>query len=269
VQVSTLSTLAKLDAQQILAQLGHPDWLTEVEVVNQCGSTNTELAQYPPPPARHLHVLAARHQHSGRGRRGRRWHSGGEASLTFSCAWSWSDDHIVSPTTLPLVIGLAVTQALNALGFPAQLKWPNDILLDGRKLAGVLVELHNHQKGKVAIIGCGLNLSEAPTTPDGSLKATSLDQQGVALPDTNLLLACILTHIHQTLTILHTQGFDCLREEWQQHDAYAGKAVVICDENAVTQGICCGIDPAGALQLRTPEGMQRILSGDVSLRRAR
>ena len=266
--MSTTSSLAKLDAQSILAQLGHPEWLTEVNVIDHCGSTNTEMAQCAPPPIGCLDVLVARHQHAGRGRRGRHWHSDGKASLTFSCTWSWSDGDIASPTTLPLVIGLAVTQAIKAFGFPAQLKWPNDVLLNGRKLAGILVELHSHWEGKMAVIGCGLNLSDAPATSDESLDAASLDEQGVELPEINRLFACILTYIHQNLTILRTQGFNSLREQWQQHDAFAGKAVVICDENAATPGICCGIDPTGALQLRTPEGMRRILSGDVSVRSA-
>src|SRR5512138_1554975 len=131
----------------------------ELRRVARCGSTNSVLLAEPDLPRPVL--LIAGQQTAGRGRRGRRWHSEPGAGLTFSLAVALRRP-LRELAALPLVAGVAVARALHALGVvKAALKWPNDIVVDGAKLGGILVETRSLNGGIKAVIGVGLNLRGA------------------------------------------------------------------------------------------------------------
>ena len=109
----------------------------DVRVIEECGSTNTELVETPPDALGRMQVLVCERQTGGRGRRGRSWYPRGGESLTFSCRWTFEPGPHV-PAGLSLVAGLAVARTLEGLGADGvQPKWPNDVLVHGRKLSGI------------------------------------------------------------------------------------------------------------------------------------
>lgn len=236
--------------------------------VASCESTNSELMAAPPEDDGRVHVLVADEQTAGRGRRGRQWQSWSGGSLTFSTLWRFAPGAPV-PAGLSLVAGLALTRALDKLGLEGvQLKWPNDVLIHGNKLAGILVELlPGRGRTPAAVIGIGLNLH----IPDG---VDIPDQQGVTdlhreigvYPRREALLAVILRELHGLLELYASAGFIALRGAWQQRNAFADLPVRVFGEGDEIIGTCAGVDEDGALLIRTDTGLIRILSGEVSLR---
>ncbi len=251
---------ARLSIASIAAALGPLSSRFDVDVVTECASTNTLLlarAEASPSGA----VLVAERQTAGRGRMGRQWHAAPEASLTFSLLYKLPRG--VAPSGLSLAVGVAVAEALRAIGVAGvALKWPNDILRAGRKLGGVLIEL----TGSAAVIGIGLNLRLPVDLPeDVKSVAAALD---LAI-DRNELLARLLISLHGVLEAFGAGGFAALRDRWLALNAYAGARVRVISEFSVpVEGICMGVDVDGALMLETAVCVQRIISGDVSLRPA-
>ena len=249
----------RLSVASIAAALGPLAARFDVDVVDACDSTNTLLLDRAGQGAPSGTVVAARRQSAGRGRMGRNWVSDPSASLTFSLLWRLPAG--ASPGGLSLAVGVAVAEALRRQGIEGvALKWPNDILRQGKKLGGILVEL----AGSTAVIGIGLNLR----LPDGlppevSRGATAIDCD----LDRNELLAALLASLHGVLEQFGIGGFAALRDRWQTLNAYAELPVRVIAEFAVpVEGICMGVDVDGALLLETAVCVQRILSGDVSLR---
>jgi BirA family transcriptional regulator, biotin operon repressor / biotin---[acetyl-CoA-carboxylase] ligase len=244
----------------IAAALGSLASRFDVDVVAECASTNTLLmarADSLPSGA----VVAAERQTAGRGRMGRIWHAAPDDSLTFSLLWRLPRG--VSPSGLSLAVGVGVAEALRELGAAdVTLKWPNDILRDGKKLGGILIELASTS----AIIGIGLNLLLPADLPeDVKRNAAPL---GVDV-DRNDLLARLLASLHGVLESFNRGGFAALRERWLALNAYADAPVRILSEFAATlEGRCAGVDADGALLLQTACGVRRVISGDVSLRAA-
>lgn len=251
---------APLSVAAIATALGPLASRFDVDVVAECASTNTLLlarAEGAPSGA----VLVAERQTAGRGRMGRPWHAEPAASLTFSLLYKLPRGTM--PGGLSLAVGVAIAEALRELGVEGiALKWPNDILRNGRKLAGVLIEL----TGSSAVIGIGLNLRLPADLPDDvRANAAALDMD----IDRNRLLARLLASLHDVLETFGSGGFAALRDRWSALNAYAGVPVRVISEFAVpVEGICMGVDVDGALLLETSVCVQRILSGDVSLRRA-
>src|SRR5690606_35434166 len=137
-------------------------------------------------------------------------------------------------------------EAMEALGAGGvALKWPNDVLCDGKKLAGILVELvSGQQRTKRAIIGIGLNLRAAPTElPAG---ATALHEHVDVLPADEEVLAMVLKHLRARLTDFSAGGFAAVHSAWQSRDAFSGQAVRICSASGETSGICGGVAADGA-----------------------
>ena len=239
------------------------DWRAE------CASTNSVLMETTPADDGRVHVVVAERQTAGRGRRGRQWLSWDGASLTFSTLWRFAPGAPV-PAGLSLVAGVAVARALEQLGVQGvQLKWPNDVLVHGNKLAGILVELlPGRGRTPAAVIGIGINV-------DLPAHAEVPDQAGVtdlarALqappPARSLVLASVLVELQRLLETYAAAGFAALRGAWQQRNAFADLPVRICSDTDTLEGICSGVDDDGALLLRTEAGTRRVLVGDVSLR---
>lgn len=236
------------------------------EVVESTGSTNADLRGRLSGLS-HPWLLAAERQTDGRGRAGRRWVDAEGDSLSFSLAWHFGGD-TGQLSGLSLVVGVLVAETLRARGWEAGLKWPNDILLDGRKLGGVLIETVSARPraGTWAIIGIGINVHpHAERDAAAGTDTASLADSGV---DRNDLLAALADALADGLPMFDLRGFTPFVPRWQALHAYAGEAVDLVDRGRLMQqGIARGIDDMGCLLLDTRVGRVAVVAGDVSLRK--
>ncbi|KFI07315.1 biotin--[acetyl-CoA-carboxylase] ligase [Massilia sp. BSC265] len=239
-----------------------------VEVVPETGSTNADLlaraAQLTQPV-----LLVAEHQTAGRGRAGRSWLSSAGNSLTFSLAWKF-DGGLQQLSGLPLAVGVALGDALGQLGVQVQLKWPNDVLKDGDKLAGILIETQSASVdsggGTWAVIGIGLNLI-MPDEVEALLGRSAAGAPWLARMERDVLMAALLDALADALRLFAQQGFAAFSARWNLRHAWQGRPVVILDDGQVLQeGLAAGVDDSGRLLLDTAEGRTTVLAGDVSLR---
>ena len=238
-----------------------------IEAVAETGSTNADLLARLDGLRGPL-LLVTDQQNAGRGRSGRTWHSERGASLTFSLAWPVRVP-LQALVGLPLAIGVAVAEVLAEHGIAVQLKWPNDVLADGSKLAGILIETAvDRQPGARlwAVIGIGINL-----TANVAL-AARIGQPVAALPDAHAidrdtLLAALLGQLCLTLQEFEEVGFTAFAARWNALHLHRGQPVRIIDQGqSVVEGIAIGVDAQGRLLLDTPDGRRSIVAGDVSLR---
>ena len=211
-------------------------------------------------------LLVAEHQTAGRGRAGRSWLSSPETSLTFSLAWHFAGG-LPALAGLPLAVGVALAETLAALGVQVQLKWPNDVLKDGDKLAGILIETQAApQGGTWAVIGIGLNLL-MPDEMEARLGRSAAGLPWLARMERDELMAALLDGLAGALRQFAAQGFAPFCARWNLRHAWQGQTVVILDRGEVLQeGLAAGVDDTGRLLLDTVEGRKQVLAGDVSLR---
>lgn len=261
--------LVWLERAAVERELGADAGRFSIEVLDLVPSTNTLLMERVAAGAPAGSVLAAEWQTHGRGRRGRVWHATPGAALTFSLLWRFQLG-ASALSGLSLAVGVAVVRALAHCGVAdAGLKWPNDIIWKGRKLAGMLIEMHGEVSGPGAVvIGLGLNCRLPDTLRDRiDQPVVDLAQMCAAPPDRNRLLALLLREMAAVLGEFAQTGFAALRTEWERCHVYQNKAVRLSlPDGAVLDGLCKGVDDDGALRLQTAGGVRRVHSGDVSLR---
>ncbi len=214
------------------------------------------------------YVCLAEHQSAGRGRLGRPWVSPYGRNIYLSIAWQYSGGAAVLEG-LSLAVGVAIVRALQAEGIRgAELKWPNDILWEKQKLAGVLLEMAGDASGVCqVVIGIGLNVAMAPEEAQG------IDQRWVGLMNVaespvsrNALVARLLNEIMPLLASYPEKGFAAYREEWESLSAFQDQSIVIRTPAGAVEGRMAGVDDTGALRLVTEEGEQLIYGGEASLR---
>jgi BirA family biotin operon repressor/biotin-[acetyl-CoA-carboxylase] ligase len=235
-----------------------------VEVVVETGSTNADLLARAPALSGPV-LLVAEHQTAGRGRAGRSWLSAPGSSLTFSLAWKFEAGP-QALSGLPLAVGVALAETLARLGVQVRLKWPNDLLKDGDKLAGILIETAPSAHGIWAVIGIGLNLA-MPDELERSIGRAVAAAPWLARMDRDTLLASLLDGLAAALREFERGGFPAFAARWNLLHAYQGEAVTIIDRGAVLhEGWAAGVDDAGRLLLDGAEGRIAIAAGDVSLR---
>lgn len=236
-----------------------------VEVVAQTGSTNADLLARAGTLAAPL-LLIAEHQSAGRGRAGRSWLSSPEGSLTFSLAWRF-DGGPQALLGLPLAVGVALADTLGTLGQQVQLKWPNDVLKDGDKLAGILIETQSAPGGGTwCVIGIGLNLL-MPDEMEAQLGRSAAGMPWLARMDRDALLAALLDGLADCLREFTARGFAAFSARWNLRHAWQGETVVLLDGGVVRhEGRAAGVDDSGRLLLDTDEGRITVMAGDVSLR---
>ena len=234
-------------------------------LADEIDSSNTQLTTRAAQGAPHGLVLAAERQTAGRGRLGRRWQMRLGAGLTFSLLWRF-DRGLSGLAGLSLVVGIAIVRALREFGVPVALKWPNDVLLDGRKLAGILIELSGDALGPAAVvIGIGLNV-EAPGEVDQPV--ANLADAGCKV-GRNALLAALLNQLAGVLAQFDRDGFAAFRDEWHQLAAFIGQPVRLSfSHGEPADGIAVGVDDSGALLVDGATGRHVFHVGEVSLRAA-
>jgi BirA family biotin operon repressor/biotin-[acetyl-CoA-carboxylase] ligase len=227
----------------------------EVRMVERCGSTNAVLLAEGKPDV----LLAAQVQTAGRGRRGRRWYSARGAGVTFSLSTV-----IRRPARelagLSLVAGVAAARALRALGVAqAALKWPNDLVVDGAKLGGILVET----RGSFAVIGLGINCRRDAALETRLRRPIAALEQFIPV-DRNRLIERIARSLLEALGTFQARGLEPLLREWERMDAHAGKRLrVRLADGRVLTGLARGLDGDGGLRLETKTGLRAVRSGRV------
>lgn len=217
-----------------------------------------------------LSMVLAETQTAGRGRRGRRWLSPPGLNVYLSCLKRF-DAGFAALSGLSLAVGVIVMRTLVALGIEgAGLKWPNDVLSAGGKLAGILVELGGEYQGPcAAIIGVGLNvrLTDALHEQAGQ-PVNDLTTLAGSAPDRNRVAAALITAMAEGLDQFEREGFAAFVDEYARYDLLRGELLRVQGATSVLEGVGAGVDARGALLLNTGDGVQRINSADVSVRRA-
>ncbi len=209
----------------------------------------------------------AESQTAGRGRRGRQWHSPFGSQFIMSMYWRL-DDGPSAAMGLSLAIGVAVVQALESTGYrDLSLKWPNDIYMARRKLAGILVEMSASVGGIChLVIGVGVNLN----LPDAVIAqldqpCAHLAEQPVVV-DRNQLSATIIRALRNALALFEKQGLTAFLMDWNRLDIFMQQPVKVLLGNQVIHGIYCGIDGQGNMLLQDHDGMHKFVGGEISLR---
>jgi BirA family biotin operon repressor/biotin-[acetyl-CoA-carboxylase] ligase len=263
--------LELLDHERILSYVS-PDALERIawlEVHDLVDSTNTWLLQKAASGAASGSVCIAEQQSGGRGRQGRQWVSPYGSNVYLSVLWRFA----LPPgqlSGLSLAAGLAALRSLRQLGVDeVGLKWPNDLLWNGRKLAGLLLEVAGEADGpSLVVLGIGVNTYLPPDL------AAAIDQPWADLQShpagahlsRNRLAGVLIQHLLRMLHAFAGQGLAPLVQEWNDHDLYLGRRVSLRSGDQEEGGIHRGIDPNGALLLEQELGIRAFHAGEVSLR---
>ena len=231
-------------------------------------STNTVLAGRLREGARAPELCAAEIQTAGKGRQGRRWVSGLGRSLVLSVSWRF-DAPAEGLSGLSLALGVALVEALAAGGFDGvMLKWPNDLVVDERKLAGILVEVSRSGSDSAACVaGVGFNLDLAPVD-SGRIDQPWTDfARGFGrVPVRNTLAARVANALLDACEQFREQGLEPFAARWRERDALHGRPVRVLSGGAPIDGTARGIDDDGALLVEHSSGVVRCESGEVSVR---
>lgn len=230
-------------------------------------STNSEMAALEPPPLNEGCVVLADAQRRGRGRLGRRWIASTGESLTFSI--------LLHPTRAPAEMApLALTVALGVatgigeiLDLPLVLKWPNDLLCDGKKLAGILIETSGDGQGiRRVVVGVGINVNQDRFPPELTPLATSLRLATGRLQSRAEILLSVLQSLERWIDLWRTVGAAAIIDAWLNYAPWIGEEVRVKTSAGEQIGVAVGLSPHGALILQDGAGKRRqIHSGDVSL----
>lgn len=258
--------LTLLNAKSIRNAIEKPVIRANLDVAPILASSNATMKEHLK-DYRNGDVLLAEIQTAGRGRHGREWVAPVGGSLTFSMYWRF-DDGYQSMSGLSLLVGLAICQGLEKVGLDtAQLKWPNDVYVMGKKLAGVLVEVEG-QIGAPAhcVIGIGINVDIPEDANDVGQPHTDVRTQLGREVNRNELAAAIIESLWFCLPKFAEGGFTPFIHEWVALDLYADKRVVLKMGEKRFTGINRGVDNSGALLVETVDGMTRFHGGEVSLR---
>lgn len=267
-----LDRVELLDQQRIQASLSEQSsrLLNSMTIRAETDSTNREAMQLAQSTASvRGHVIMAERQLAGRGRRGRPWISPFARNLYFSATWEF-DSGAAALEGLSLAVGVAVARALTVVGVPGVgLKWPNDVIVDDAKLAGVLLEMTGDAAGRCqVIIGIGINVEMS-----GAAESVEIDQRWIDASSAagkpvsrNELAVALIDQLLPLLVEFEQGGFSSFREEWQRLDIALDKAIVLQFGDRCVVGTEAGVDVSGALAIATEQGVQHFHGGEVSLR---
>ena len=262
-----------LDAERIYGLLSPTvrNHVLSVEAAWTVDSTNSVLLARQNPPFGACEIRLAEYQTAGRGRRGRAWVAPPGGSICLSLSWAFKEVP-QDLGALGLVIGVCALRALRDSGLEdARLKWPNDIVVDGKKLGGILIELRAESSGPACVvIGIGLNVALGVNVlkalEDTGVSATDLATAGLKQPSRNAIAAAVVGEVVRGLLVFEKDGLKAFAEEWRAVDALRGRQIDVHTLEGIARGLARGIDLHGALVVETPQGVKRFISGDVTVR---
>ena len=235
----------------------HVFWYPEV------GSTNDLAARLAETGATEGTVVAADAQTSGRGRRGRMWASPAGAGVYVSVVLRPSRQ--VAPL-LTIAAGVAVAEGIQAAtGLETHVKWPNDVYVSERKLAGILAEAGSSSAAvDYVIVGCGINVTPAAYPPEIGARATSIELELGRAVDRGLVLAESLAALAARYADLQAQRRRDVVDAWRARASLTfGRRIEWDAVNGVRRGVAEDVDDAGALLVRTATGVERVISGEI------
>jgi BirA family biotin operon repressor/biotin-[acetyl-CoA-carboxylase] ligase len=261
----------RLTALEIAPLLNTRDIGRVIHYRDALPSTNELAHRLAQEGASHGEVAIAEQQTAGRGRRGRSWVSPPGVNLYFSV--------ILRPELPPqrgpeltLTTAVALAETLREAGASAAIKWPNDLLVDGRKIAGILAEMTAEAENLSFVVmgvGVNLNLRTADLPPELASAATSLmEARGQRVPRA-LFTAALWTRLERWLDVHQESGFAPVRDAWRALSNTLGQDVLVRTETREFRGMAEDLDETGALLVRTPDGLVRIVAGDLEQIRAR
>jgi BirA family biotin operon repressor/biotin-[acetyl-CoA-carboxylase] ligase len=246
-----------LDLAYIRSQL--PDRVIEWHDVVE--STMTEARRLAADGAPSGAIVGAEQQTAGQGRLGRTWHSEPASGLYVSIILRRSFPPVALPV-VTLALGLAVREAIfNSTGLACDLRWPNDLLIESRKCAGILTQLES----SVIIAGIGINVNHSSFPPDLDAIATSLRIARGRYQSRERLLVELLPSIDRHCDLLETSGIDAVIDAFTRASSYArGRRVCVDQDGAELRGVTAGLNPSGFLNVRDDQGRNWvILAGGV------
>ncbi len=236
-------------------------------ILDQTDSTNTEAQRMGTAGAPHGWVMA-RHQTSGRGSRGRNWHS---ATGNFAASLLLRPDATPQSAALrSFVAALALAETFEELGVAPNaiaLKWPNDALISGKKCAGILLESSGSgQKLDYIVVGIGINLASAPerdNLPSNALPATTVGENIGTVPEAEHTLDILAPAYDALEHSMQTYGFEPIRQAWLARAANRGHLITAQIGQEIVSGVFETLDETGALVLTTATGPRRISTGEI------
>jgi BirA family transcriptional regulator, biotin operon repressor / biotin---[acetyl-CoA-carboxylase] ligase len=247
-----------------------PGRLDRVEVAWRIDSTSSELRRRHAAGDHRCQLLLAEAQSAGRGRMGRVWQSPPATNLYLSLGWRMRRP-AAALGGLSLALGVAVAETLADVGVDGlALKWPNDLLRQGRKLGGLLVELGGELAGPTdLVVGLGLNL-RMPAAAAAAIDQPWADLSDLAdrarLPDRSALAARVAAALMQALDAFEAHAFPAFLARYQRLDALHGREVTLRHGDQQSSGRVLGVDAEGGLRVRHPDGERSHRGGEVSLR---
>ena len=231
-------------------------------------STNRYLMDLAKYGAQSGHACLAEIQTAGRGRRGRTWISPFGGNVYLSQMWRFQAGPAVLGG-LSLATAVAVARALSKIGVAGfALKWPNDIVADGKKLAGILLEISGEAAGPATVVcGIGINvLLNNESARDIDQPWTDLHHLMGAVPSRNRLVGVLLSELINMYMEYEANGLEPFLPEWQQLDAYYGKPIELSTHENSIRGIARGVNPQGQLKMEVGGALRTFYSGEISLR---
>lgn len=256
-----------MQPDQLIRQLAGLS-IPEIRYFDSTGSTNDEALAWLEAGAADGSLVVAEQQTKGRGRLGRSWVTNPGAALAFSLVLRPAGDEIEQSMLFSPLAGLAVCQALQGLDLPAEIKWPNDVLLSRRKTCGILAESSWHgDQLEGLVIGIGINVAPESIPPAGELlfPATCVEDHLGQPVDRGMLLRQVLIEFFSWRKHLGSQDFF---QAWQERLAFKNETVHLLNSGSEPiAGVLLGVDEKGNLRIRISTGDVKIVSvGDVHLR---
>ncbi|MDC1311636.1 biotin--[acetyl-CoA-carboxylase] ligase [Burkholderiales bacterium] len=256
-----------LCSEKIRAVLGLDADRFEFEVTARTASTNDDLLALVKAGQVHDRLIRiAEMQTAGRGTKGRQWVSIPGGSLTFSMIRSVSPAVMLKGVSaLPLVVGLSLVRSINALAdVDCRLKWPNDVLFDHQKLAGLLIESTSISGQHFVVIGIGVNVC-LPQILFKDIDQPAIDLYGLgASIDRNVLVGNIVLELDNVLEQYFANGFDLFRSEWCAMHAFHNRSIsFVLPDSRQVEGEVVDVDHDGALLLNVDGKVTRYISGEI------
>lgn len=212
-------------------------------------------------------VCVAEYQSAGRGRRGRTWVSPYGHHLYFSLFWTFPQG-MAQAMGLSLVVACTLVEVLKSFGVEnIGVKWPNDIYLDNKKLAGILIEMSGQADSQCQlIIGVGVNMAMSEEQGKGIDQPWSDLSDLVDMPDKTALVIELQKQLKRDIQLFEREGLRAFKLRWQAADLFYGREIRLLMADNFVDGICRGVDEQGAVLLETAEGVQAFIGGEISLR---